>query len=73
MILIPPNWQRMILISQCAQDTQLTSLANVLFYMLSEDTKQPVKVDFYIAKEEGSVLLSRETVFQLQLLNVKPR
>ena len=34
--------------------------------------KQPVKIDFYIAKEEGSVLLSPETVFQLQLLNVKP-
>ena len=41
------------------------------FCMLSKGTKQPVKVDFYIAKEEGSVLLSQETVFQLQLLNVK--
>ena len=28
------------------------------FYMLSKGMKQPVKVDFYIAKEEGSVLLS---------------
>ena len=28
------------------------------FYMLSKDTKQPVEVDFYIAKEEGCVLLS---------------
>ena len=28
------------------------------FYMLSKGIKQPVKVDFYIAKEEGSVLLS---------------
>ena len=28
------------------------------FYMLSKGTKQPVKLDFYIAKEEGSVLLS---------------
>ena len=27
-------------------------------YMLSKGTKQPVEVDFYIAKEEGSVLLS---------------
>ena len=35
--------------------------------------KQPVKVDFYIAKEEGSVLLSWETVFQLQRLDVKSR
>ena len=25
------------------------------FYMLSKDTKQPAKVDFYITKEEGSV------------------
>ena len=43
------------------------------FFMLSKGTKQPVKVDFYIAKEEGSVLLSCETVFQLQLLDVKPQ
>ena len=28
------------------------------FYMLSKATKRPIKVDFYIAKEEGSVLLS---------------
>ena len=28
------------------------------FYMLSKGTEQPVKVDFYIAKEEGSILLS---------------
>ena len=28
------------------------------FYMLSKGTKQPIKVEFYIAKEEGSVLLS---------------
>ena len=41
------------------------------FYMLIKGTKQPVKVDFYIAKEEGSVLLSQELVFQLQLLDVK--
>ena len=33
--------------------------------------KQPV--DFYLAKEEGSVLLSWEAVFQLQLLDVKPK
>ena len=43
------------------------------FYMLSKGMKQPVKIDFYIAKVEGSVLLSWETVFQLQLLDVKPR
>ena len=41
--------------------------------MLSKDTKQPAEVDFYIAKDDGSVLLSHETVFQLQLLDVKPR
>ena len=28
------------------------------FYMLSNSMKQAIKVDFYIAKEEGSVLLS---------------
>ena len=48
-------------------------IGNCTFYMLSKGMKQSVKVDFYIAKEEGSVLLSWETVFQLQLLNVKPR
>ena len=41
--------------------------------MLSKATKQPIKVEFYVAKEEGSVLLSQETIFQLQLLDVKPR
>ena len=28
------------------------------FYMLSKATKQPIKVEFYVAKEGGSVLLS---------------
>ena len=41
--------------------------------MLSKGMKQPVKVDSFIAKEEGSVLLSWETVFHLQLLDVRPR
>ena len=35
------------------------------FYMLSKATKQSIKVEFYVAKEEGSVLLSQETIFQL--------
>ena len=43
------------------------------FYMLSKGTKHPVKVDSYIAKEEGSLLRSQETVSQLQLLNLKPQ
>ena len=43
------------------------------FYMLNKGTKQPLKVDFYIAKEESSALLSQEIVFQLQLLDVKPQ
>ena len=43
------------------------------FYILKKATKQPIKVEFYVAKKEGSVFLSQETVFQLQLLNVKPR
>ena len=43
------------------------------FYMLNKATQQPIKVEFYIAKEEGSVLLSQETVFKLPLLDVKPR
>ena len=40
------------------QDTQLILLANILSVLLSKGTKQPIKVEFYIAKEEGSVLLS---------------
>ena len=43
------------------------------FLILGKDTKQPVEVDFYIAKDDSSGLLSCETVFQLQLLDVKPR
>ena len=35
--------------------------------------KQPVEVDFYIAKDDGSVFLSHEAVFQLHFLDVKPR
>ena len=41
------------------------------FDKLSKGTKKPVKVDFYIAKEEGSVLLSWETIFQLQFSRCK--
>ena len=33
------------------------------FYMLSKCTKQPIKVEFYIAKEEGSILLSQKQFF----------
>ena len=42
------------------------------FYMLSNGMKKLVEVDFYIEKEEGSVLLSWETVFQLQLSMSSP-
>ena len=43
------------------------------FFMFSKDTKQPVEVDFLVANDYGSVLLLFEEVFQLQLLDVKPR
>ena len=33
-------------------------ISKCTFYMLSKGTKEAVKVDFYIAKKEGSVLLS---------------
>ena len=72
MILKHQNWKITILILPYSQNTQSTSLANVPLYMQNKGTKQPVKVDFYIAKE-GSVLLSQETVSQLQLLDVKPQ
>ena len=41
-------------------------------FMLSKHTKQRIEIDYYIAKDDGSVL-SHETVFQLQLLDVQPR
>ena len=31
-------------------------ISKCTFYMLSKGTKQPIKVEFYIAKEEGSHL-----------------
>ena len=43
------------------------------FFVLSKDKKQSVEVDLYTAKDDGSVLLSHERMFQLQLLNEKPR
>ena len=42
------------------------------FYMLSKGMKQHVKVDLYIAKEEGSVLLSWET-FSVTTSQCKPQ
>ena len=47
-------------------------ISKCTFFMLGKDTKQPVEVDYYIAKDDGS-LLSHETVFHFQLLDVKPR
>ena len=41
--------------------------------MLSKDKKQPVKVDFYIIKDENGVVLSCGTVLQLHFPDLKPR
>ena len=48
-------------------------ISNFTFFILSKNAKPPVEVDIYIAKYDGSVLLSSETVFHLQLLDVKQR
>ena len=43
------------------------------FYMLHPDTKKPHTVTFYIASNEGSVLLSYTTLFALDLIQTRPQ
>ena len=56
MILKQQNWQRYDLTVYTRHSVDI--IDKCTFYMLSKATKQPIKVEFYIAKEEGSVLLS---------------
>ena len=54
MILKHQNWWRNILILLYTQDTQSTPLAIVPFTCQAKAQNNPVKVDFYITKEEGN-------------------
>ena len=54
-------------------DHQVHILGKCKFYMLHPDTKKPQTVTFYIASNEGSVLLSCTTLLALDLIQTRPR
>ena len=54
-------------------DHQVNILGKCKFYMLHPDTKKPHTVTFYIASNEGSVLLSCTTPLALDLIQTRPR
>ena len=54
-------------------DHQVNILGKCKFYMLHPDTKKPHPVTFYVASNEGSVLLSCTTLLALDLIQTRPR
>ena len=54
-------------------DHQVHILGKCNFYMLHPDTKKPHAVTFYVASNEGSVLLSCTTLLALELIQTRPR
>ena len=54
-------------------DHQVHILGKCKFYMLHPDTKKPHAVTFYVASNEGSVLLSCTTLLALDLIQTRPR
>ena len=54
-------------------DHQVHILGKCNFYMLHPDTKKPHTVTFYVASNEGSVLLSCTTLLALDLIQTRPR
>ena len=54
-------------------DHQVHILGKCNFYMLHPDTKKPHMVTFYVASNEGSVLLSCTTLLALDLIQTRPR
>ena len=54
-------------------DHQVNILGKCEFYMLHPDTKKPHAVTFYVASNEGSVLLSCTTLLALDLIQTRPR
>ena len=53
-------------------DHQVNILGKCEFYMLHPDTKKPHAVTFYVASNEGSVLLSCTTLLALDLIQTRP-
>ena len=54
-------------------DHQVNILGKCNFFMLHPDSKKPLAVTFYIASNEGSVLLSCTTLLALDLIQTRPR
>ena len=54
-------------------DHQVNILGKCKFYMLHPDTKKPHAVTFYVAGNEGSVLLPCTTLLALDLIQTRPR
>ena len=54
-------------------DHQVHILGKCNFYMLHPDTKKPHAVTFYVASNEGSVLLSCTTLLALELIQTRPQ
>ena len=53
-------------------DHQVNILSKCQFYMLHPDNKKPHPVTFYVASNEGSVLLSCITLLALDLIQTRP-
>ena len=53
-------------------DHQVNILGKCQFYVLHPDSKKPLEVTFYVASNEGSVLLSCTTLLALDLIQAKP-
>ena len=53
-------------------DHQVNILGKCNFFMLHPDSKKPLAVTFYIASNEGSVLLSCTTLLALDLIQTRP-
>ena len=54
-------------------DHQVDILGKCNFFMIYPDTKKPHAVTFYVASNEGSVLLSCTTLLALDLIQTRPR
>ena len=53
-------------------DHQVNILSKCQFYMLHLDNKKPHSVTFYVASNEGSMLLSCTTLLALNLIQTRP-
>ena len=53
-------------------DHQVDILGKCNFFMIHPDTKKPYAVTFYVASNEGSVLLSCTTLLALELIQTRP-